>query len=63
MQVWGVNKLKQPNSNHIITKVIKRRQQLLTREQIPKVINELRYLETRMKIGQMLLDRWYTTRL
>lgn len=63
MEVWGVNKLKDPNSNHIIRKVIKRRQQLLTREQTAKVIKELQYLETRMKIGQMLLDRWYETHL
>ena len=63
MQVWGVNKLKDPNSNHIIRKVIKRRQQLLLREQTPKVINQLKYLEQRMKIGQMLLQRWYETHL
>jgi hypothetical protein len=63
MQVWGVNKLKDPNSNHIIRKVIKRKEQLLTREQTPKVINELKYLEQRMKIGQMLLQRWYETHL
>lgn len=58
MEIWGVNKLKDPNSNHIIRKVIKRRQQLLQREQTPKVIKELKYLGQRMKIGQMLLDRW-----
>ena len=63
MQVWGVNKLKDPNSNHIIRKVIKRKEQLLTREQTPKVLNELKYLEQRMKIGQMLLQRWYETHL
>ena len=63
MQCWGVSKLKDPNSNHIIRKVIKRREQLLTREQSPKVIKEPQYLETRMKIGQMLLDRWYKTHL
>ena len=63
MEVWGVSKLKEPNSNHIIRKVIKRREQLLTREQSPKVIKELQYLETRMKIGHMLLDRWYETHL
>ena len=63
MEVWGVSKLKEPNSNHIIRKVIKRRQQLLTREQSPKVIKELQYLDERMKIGQMLLDRWYETHL
>jgi len=59
MQVWGVNKLKDPKSNHIIRKVIKRREQLLTREQTPKVMKELKYLERRMDIGQMLLKRWY----
>ena len=63
MQCWGVNKLKEPNSNHIIRKVIKRREQLLTREQTPKVIKQLNDLEERMKIGQMLLDRWYETHL
>ena len=59
MEVWGVNKLKDPNSNHIIRKVIKRTQQLLTRQQTPKVLNELKYLDKRMDIGKMLLDRWY----
>lgn len=63
MQVWGVNKLKDPNSNHIIRKVIKRRQQLLLREQTPKVIKQLKYLEKRMDIGRMLLQRWYETHL
>ena len=63
MEVWGVSKLKEPNSNHIIRKVIKRREQLLTREQSPKVIKELQYLDERMKIGHMLLDRWYETHL
>ena len=63
MQCWGVSKLKEPNSNHIIRKVIKRREQLLTREQTPKVIKQLNDLEERMKIGQMLLDRWYETHL
>lgn len=63
MEVWGLNKLKEPNSNHIIRKVIKRRQQLLTREQTAKVVKELQYLETRMKIGQMLLGRWYESHL
>ena len=63
MEVWGVSKLKEPNSNHIIRKVIKRREQLLTREQSPKVIKELQYLDERMKIGHMLLDRWYKTHL
>ena len=63
MEVWGINKLKESNSNHIIRKVIKRREQLLTREQSPKVIKQLKDLETRMKIGQMLLDRWYETHL
>ena len=63
MEVWGVSKLKEPNSNHIIRKVIKRREQLLTREQTAKVIKELQYLDERMKIGQMLLDRWYETHL
>jgi hypothetical protein len=59
MEVWGVNKLKDPNSNHIIRKVIKRREQLLQRQQTPKVLKELKYLDNRMDIGQMLLDRWY----
>lgn len=59
MEVWGINKLKDPNSNHIIRKVIKRRQQLLQREQTNKVVTELKYLEQRMEIGKMLLDRWY----
>jgi len=75
MQVWGVNKLKDPNSNHILRKVIKRREQLLTREQTPKVIKrreqllqrqqtpkvlkQLKYLDSRMDIGQMLLKRWH----
>ena len=63
MQVWGINKLKHPNSNHIIRKVIKRREQLLTREQTPKVIKELKYLDNRMKIGLRLLDRWYESHL
>ena len=63
MEVWGVNKLKHPNSNHIIRKVIKRREQLLQREQTPKVIKELKYLEKRMDIGQMLLERWYNNHL
>ena len=58
MEVWGINKLKDPNSNHIIRKVTKRREQLLSREQTPKVMKELKYLEQRMKIGQMLLERW-----
>ena len=61
MEVWGVNKLKDPNSNHIIRKVIKRREQLLQREQTPKVLKELQYLEDRMKIGEMLLERWRET--
>lgn len=63
MEVWGINKLIDPNSNHIIRKVIKRREQLLMREQTPKVVNELQYLETRMQIGLMLLDRWYENHL
>lgn len=63
MEVWGINKLNDPNSNHIIRKVIKRREQLLQRQQTPKVIKELQYLDNRMKIGQMLLDRWYETHL
>lgn len=63
MEVWGVNKLKEPNSNHIIRKVLKRREQLLQREQTPKVIKQLAYLEKRMEIGQMLLDRWYENHL
>lgn len=58
MEIWGVNKLNDPKSNHIIRKVIKRRQQLLSREQTPKVIRELKYLEQRMNIGQMLLEKW-----
>jgi len=58
MEVWGINKLKDPNSNHIIRKVNKRKEQLLTREQTPKVIKELAYLKDRLKIGQMLLERW-----
>ena len=58
MEIWGTNKLNDPNSNHIIRKVIKRRQQLLQREQTPKVIKQLKYLEQRMKIGQMLLEKW-----
>ena len=62
MEVYGKNKLKDPNSNHIIRKVIKRRRQLMEREQTPKVIKELKYLEDRMKIGEMLLRRWYVTR-
>ena len=62
MEVWGINKLKDPNSNHIIRKVIKRRQQLLLREQTPKVIKQLKDLDSAMKIGQMLLDRWYENR-
>jgi hypothetical protein len=63
MEVWGVNKLKDPNSNHIIRKVIKRREQLLQREQTPTVIKQLKYLDKRMEIGKMLLDRWYETHL
>lgn len=63
MEVWGVNKLKDPNSNHIIRKVLKRREQLKERQQTPKVIKELKYLEERMKIGEMLLKRWRETRL
>lgn len=59
MEVWGINKLNDPNSNHIIRKVLKRREQLLTREQTPKVIKELKYLDRRMEIGEMLLRRWY----
>ena len=62
MEVWGRNKLKDPNSNHIIRKVIKRREQLLQREQTPKVIEELKYLNDRMKIGIMLLERHRETR-
>jgi len=63
MQVWGVNKLNDPNSNHIIRKVIKRREQLLTREQTAKVIKQLKDLDKRMDIGLMLLDRWYESHL
>lgn len=62
MEVWGVNKLKDPNSNHIIRKVIKRREQLKEREQTPKVLKELKYLDRRMDIGEMLLKRWRETR-
>ncbi len=61
MEVWGINKLKDPNSNHIIRKVEKRRRQLKEREQTKKVIKELKYLERRMDIGRMLLDRWRET--
>lgn len=61
MEVWGINKLKDPNSNHIIRKVIKRREQLKEREQTPKVLKELKYLEGRMEIGEMLLRRWRET--
>lgn len=63
MEVWGVNKLKDPNSNHIIRKVIKRREQLLQREQTPKVIKQLRDLDKTMNIGQMILERWYENHL
>ena len=59
MECWGINKLKEPNSNHIIRKVIKRKEQLLLREQTPKVLKELIYLDKRMEIGQMLLNKWY----
>ena len=58
MEVWGVNKLKDPNSNHIIRKVEKRREQLSTREQTKNVIKELRELDKRMEIGKMLLKRF-----
>lgn len=61
MEVWGINKIKDPNSNHIIRKVLKRREQLKEREQTPKVLKELQYLEDRMKIGIMLLERWRET--
>ena len=63
MQYWGVNKLKDPNSNHIIRKVIKRREQLLQREQTNKVVKELKYLQQRMEIGKMLLERWNNNHL
>jgi hypothetical protein len=63
MNVWGINKLKDPNSNHIIRKVINRREQLSTREQTPRVLKELKDLDKKMDIGQMLLDRWYDTHL
>ena len=63
MECWGVNKLKEPNSNHIIRKVLKRRRQLMERQQTPRVLKELKYLEQRMDIGKMLLDRWYDTHL
>ena len=62
MNYWGVNKLKDPNSNHIIRKVLKRREQLSTREQTPKVIRELKDLEKRMEIGKMLLQRFKDSR-
>ena len=62
MEVWGRNKLKDTNSNHIIRKVLKRREELLQREQTPKVIKELKYLDRRMDIGEMLLKRWGDTR-
>ena len=62
MEVWGRNKLKDPNSNHIIRKVMKRREQLLEREQTPKVIKELTYLNDRLVIGKMLLERHRGTR-
>jgi len=62
MEVWGRNKLKDPNSNHIIRKVMKRREQLLEREQTPKVIKELSYLKDRLEIGKMLLERHRGTR-
>jgi hypothetical protein len=61
MEVWGINKLKDPNSNHIIRKVLKRREQLKEREQTPRVIKELKYLDKRMEIGIMLLNRWRDT--
>ena len=61
MEVWGINKLNDPYSNHIIRKVLKRREQLKEREQTAKVIKELQYLEERMKIGEMLLERWRET--
>jgi hypothetical protein len=63
MNVWGINKLKDPNSNHIITKVLKRRQQLSTRQQTATVLKELTDLDKKMIIGQMLLDKWYDTHL
>ena len=62
MEVWGRNKLKDPNSNHIIRKVMKRREVLLNREQTPKVIKELEYLKDRLVIGEMLLERHRGTR-
>ena len=58
MEVWGVNKLKDPNSNHIIRKVEKRREQLKDREQTKNVIKELKELDKRMEIGKMLLKRF-----
>tara|TARA_R110000868_G_scaffold11323_3_gene55380 strand:- start:1511 stop:1702 length:192 start_codon:yes stop_codon:yes gene_type:complete len=61
MEVWGINKLKDPNSNHIIRKVLKRRRQLMERQQTPRVAKELKYLEQRMDIGIMLLERWRET--
>ena len=58
MEVWGVNKLKDSNSNHIIRKVEKRREQLKDREQTKNVIKELKELDKRMEIGKMLLKRF-----
>ena len=63
MEVWGINKLKDPNSNHIIRSVLKRRRQLKEREQTPRLIKELKDLDKRMEIGEMLLERWYETHL
>jgi hypothetical protein len=62
MYYWGINKLKDPNSNHILRKVEKRRKQLLEREQTKKVIKELKDLGKRESIGRMLLDKWYENR-
>ena len=63
MEVWGINKLKDPNSNHIIRSVLKRRRQLKEREQTPRLIKELKDLDKRMEIGEMLLERWRKTHL
>lgn len=63
MYYWGINKLKDPNSNHILRKVEKRRRQLLEREQTKRVIKELKDLDKRERIGRMLLAKWYETHL
>jgi hypothetical protein len=63
MHYWGINKLKDCNSNHILRKVEKRRKQLLQREQTKKVIKELKHLDKKEEIGRMLLERWYENHL